>query len=139
MKQTFTPKPATSPNSNSYGRTSAPRRLVDLKLPGLKYFPISTTTLPHYPSGNLLDTRHARVLNPRSSVAFGVQKPRPIHTGVALLGWYWLLQRPCLLLVTPDVTLETTELRFPSRIEAVGKAAAAVSEFLNRVGIGEDV
>jgi serine/threonine-protein kinase RsbW len=41
--------------------------------------------------------------------------------------------------VTPDVTLETTELRFPSRIEAVGKAAAAVSEFLNRAGIGEEV
>jgi serine/threonine-protein kinase RsbW len=41
--------------------------------------------------------------------------------------------------VTLDVTLETTELRFPSRIEAVNEAAAAVSEFLKRLGIGEDV
>jgi serine/threonine-protein kinase RsbW len=37
------------------------------------------------------------------------------------------------------VTLETTELSFPSRIEAVDEAAAAVSEFMNRLGIGEDV
>jgi serine/threonine-protein kinase RsbW len=41
--------------------------------------------------------------------------------------------------VTPDVTLETTELRFPSRIEAVEEAATAVAEFMNRLGIGEDV
>jgi serine/threonine-protein kinase RsbW len=41
--------------------------------------------------------------------------------------------------VTLDVTLETTELRFPSRIEAVNEAAAAVAEFLNRLGIGEDI
>jgi len=37
------------------------------------------------------------------------------------------------------VTLETTELRFASRIEAVAEAAAAVSEFLSRAGISEDV
>ena len=43
--------------------------------------------------------------------------------------------RPCLSIVTQ----ETTELRFASRIEAVAEAAAAVSEFLNRVGIGEEV
>ena len=36
------------------------------------------------------------------------------------------------------MTQETTELRFASRIEAVAEAAAAVSEFLNRVGISED-
>jgi serine/threonine-protein kinase RsbW len=41
--------------------------------------------------------------------------------------------------VTLDVTLETNELRFPSRIEAVGEAAAVVSEYLNRLGIAEDV
>jgi serine/threonine-protein kinase RsbW len=41
--------------------------------------------------------------------------------------------------VTLDVTLETTELRLPSRIKAVDEAAAAVSEFLNRLGIGEEV
>ena len=35
------------------------------------------------------------------------------------------------------MTLETTELRFPSRIEAVSEAAAAVSEFLGRIGIDE--
>lgn len=37
------------------------------------------------------------------------------------------------------MTLETTELRFPSRIEAVSEAAAAVSEFLNRLGIDEGI
>jgi len=36
------------------------------------------------------------------------------------------------------VTLETTELRFPSRVEAVDQAAASVSEFLSRAGVGED-
>ena len=36
------------------------------------------------------------------------------------------------------MTQETSELRFASRIEAVAEAAAAVSEFLNRVGISED-
>src|SRR5688500_13128118 len=43
--------------------------------------------------------------------------------------------RPCLSIVTQ----ETTELRFASRIEAVAEAAAAVSEFLNRVGISDEV
>lgn len=38
-----------------------------------------------------------------------------------------------------NVTLETTELRFPSRLGAVEEAAQAVSEFLNRAGVGEDV
>ena len=47
--------------------------------------------------------------------------------------------RPCLLVVNLELTLETTELTFPSRIEAVGEAAAAVSEFMNRLKIGEDV
>ena len=42
------------------------------------------------------------------------------------------------LVVTLDVTLGTTELKFPSRIEAVGEAAAAVSEFLSRAGVSED-
>jgi serine/threonine-protein kinase RsbW len=41
--------------------------------------------------------------------------------------------------VTPDVTLETSELKFPSHIAAVAEAAVAASEFLNRLGIGEDV
>jgi len=71
------------------------------------------------------------MLNPRPSVAFGVQKAET-HT-------QWLPERPCLLIVTPDVTLETIELRFPSRIEAVDEAAAAVAEFMNRLGIGDDV
>jgi serine/threonine-protein kinase RsbW len=42
-------------------------------------------------------------------------------------------------IVPLDVTLETTELKFPSRIEAVGQAAAAVSEFMNRLDVAEDV
>ncbi len=37
------------------------------------------------------------------------------------------------------MTLETTELRFASRVQAVDEAAAAVSEFLSRAGISEDV
>jgi serine/threonine-protein kinase RsbW len=41
--------------------------------------------------------------------------------------------------VTLEVTLGTTELKFPSRIDSVGEAAAAVSEFLNRIGVAEDV
>jgi len=41
--------------------------------------------------------------------------------------------------VTLDVTSETTELTFPSRIEAVGEAAAAISEFMTRNGIAEEV
>jgi serine/threonine-protein kinase RsbW len=41
--------------------------------------------------------------------------------------------------VTPQVTLETTELTFPSRIEAVNEAAAVVAEFMNRLGIDEEV
>lgn len=49
------------------------------------------------------------------------------------------LGRPCVLIVTLDVTSETTELKYPSRLETVGEAAAAVSEFLNRLGIAEDV
>jgi serine/threonine-protein kinase RsbW len=41
--------------------------------------------------------------------------------------------------VNLEVTLETTELTLRSRIEAVGEAAAAVSEFMNRLKIGDDV
>ena len=41
--------------------------------------------------------------------------------------------------MTLEVTLGTTELKFPSRIDSVGEAAAAVSEFLNRIGVTEDV
>ena len=41
--------------------------------------------------------------------------------------------------MTLEATLGTTELKFPSRIETVGEAAAAVSDFLNRLGIAEDV
>jgi serine/threonine-protein kinase RsbW len=37
------------------------------------------------------------------------------------------------------VTLETTELRFPSHVEAVNQAAAAVSEFISGLGMPEDV
>ena len=41
--------------------------------------------------------------------------------------------------MTLEATLGTTELKFPSRIETVGEAAAAVSDFMNRLGIAEDV
>lgn len=41
--------------------------------------------------------------------------------------------------MTLEVTLGTTELKFPSRIDSVGEAAAAVSEFLNRIGVTEEV
>ena len=36
------------------------------------------------------------------------------------------------------VTVETTELKLPSRLEAVGEGATTIADFLSRVGIGED-
>ena len=36
------------------------------------------------------------------------------------------------------VTVEQTELRLPSRLEAVSEGANAVAEFLNRAGVGEE-
>jgi serine/threonine-protein kinase RsbW len=36
------------------------------------------------------------------------------------------------------VTLETTELSLPSRIDTVATAAAAVAEFLNRLGVSDE-
>jgi len=45
------------------------------------------------------------------------------------------LGAPCLSIVT----LETTELRFASRVKAIDEAAAAVTEFLSRVDVSEDV
>lgn len=36
------------------------------------------------------------------------------------------------------MTLETTELSLPSRIDTVATAAAAVAEFLNRLGVSEE-
>jgi serine/threonine-protein kinase RsbW len=45
------------------------------------------------------------------------------------------LGAPCLSIVT----LETTELRFASRVKAIDEAAAAVTEFLSRLGVSEDV
>ena len=71
------------------------------------------------------------MLNPRSSVALEFKKrPRP-----TIGSWNGLV----FLVVTLETTLATTELKFPSRIEAVGEAAAAVSEFMNRLGIAEEV
>jgi serine/threonine-protein kinase RsbW len=46
----------------------------------------------------------------------------------------WLSLRPCLI----TVTLETTELTLPSRIDTVATAAAAVAEFVTRSGVSED-
>ena len=43
-------------------------------------------------------------------------------------------ERPCLITVTVD----TTELTLPSRIETVAAAAAAVAEFVTRSGVSED-
>ena len=36
------------------------------------------------------------------------------------------------------VTVEQTELKLPSRLEAVGEAANAIADFMTRVGIGDD-
>ena len=44
-----------------------------------------------------------------------------------------LAERPCLIVVT----VETTEIKLPSRIEAVAEAAAAVAGFVSRSGIDE--
>lgn len=43
------------------------------------------------------------------------------------------------VLSVTGVTVETTELRLPSRLEAVAEVAAAVAEFLSRTGLAEDV
>ena len=43
------------------------------------------------------------------------------------------------VLSVTGVTVETTELRLPSRLEAVAEGAAAVADFLSRTDIGEDV
>jgi serine/threonine-protein kinase RsbW len=45
-----------------------------------------------------------------------------------------LWERPCLIVVTA----ETTELTFPSRIETVDAATAAVAEFIQRAGVSEE-
>ena len=42
------------------------------------------------------------------------------------------------LLGMTGVTVEQTELRLPSRLEAVADGANAVAEFLSRVGVGEE-
>ena len=63
--------------------------------------------------------------------SFGVQKSQDPHIG----SWNGLV----FLVVTLETTLVTTELKFPSRIEAVGEAAAAVSELMSRLGIAEEV
>jgi serine/threonine-protein kinase RsbW len=45
------------------------------------------------------------------------------------------MERPALL----NVTVETTELTLPSRIESVEEAAAAVAGMLSRSGVGEEI
>ena len=53
---------------------------------------------------------------------------------VAKVSVQWLLERPCFSLVT----VQTTELKLPSRIEAIEEAATAVAGFVNRSGISEE-
>ena len=53
---------------------------------------------------------------------------------VAKVSVQWLLERPCFSLVT----VETTELKLPSRVEAIEEAATAVAGFVNRSGISEE-
>ena len=83
------------------------------------------------------------MLNPRPSIAFGVPKKADKHTlgfSAGQAGEVVVDSGNGPVLIVPlDVTLETTELRFPSRIEAVDEAAAAVAQFMNRLGIGEDI
>lgn len=83
------------------------------------------------------------MLHPRSSIAFEVQKAKTHTPGSPARqpgsGGSGSWNGQCLLIVTLDVTSETTELSFPSRIEAVNEVAASVSEFMNRLGITEDV
>jgi len=68
------------------------------------------------------------MLNPGFRVAFGgSQKAAKIHT-------QRLLERPCLLFVTA----EPTELKLPSRIEAVNEAGAAIAAIVGRSGISEE-
>ena len=71
------------------------------------------------------DSSACYTLEPSGS--FGVQESR-VCSGFCRIGL-----RPL------TVTLETTELRLASRLESVEEAAGAVSEFLSRLGVGEDV
>ena len=68
------------------------------------------------------------MLHPPSSRKFWwfQAKPKSVCNG-------WL-ERPCFSLVTVD----TTELKLPSRIEAIEEAATAVAGFVNRSGISEE-
>lgn len=45
------------------------------------------------------------------------------------------MERPALL----NVTVETTELTLPSRIESVEEGAVAIASILSRLGVGEEV
>ena len=83
---------------------------------------------PATKTSHILDTQPASMLNPQTSgkrrtFIESSQGPRE-----------WLSERPCLI----TVTVETTELSLPSRIETVAEAAAAVAEFVSRSGISDD-
>jgi len=76
-----------------------------------------------------LDMRVESVLNPRSFGSFWR------FLTAARLHPQWLWERPCLFIVT----VETTELRLPSNIEAVAEAAATVAGIIKRLEISEEI
>ena len=82
-----------------------------------------------------VDASQFRALRPKAPSNFSFVRDSRANTRIQPRPTEWLLERPCLLVVTQA----TTELRFASRIEAVEQAATAVSEFLSRAGVSEDV
>jgi serine/threonine-protein kinase RsbW len=71
------------------------------------------------------------MLNPRSSGSIR-------YSFVSTQGPHELASPMLSVLGMTGVTAEQTELKLPSRLEAVAEGANAVAEFLNRVGVGEE-
>ena len=69
-----------------------------------------------------------RMLNPRTSGKHRRFKKQPTSSRGGLR------RGSCLILVT----VETSELNLPSHIDSVAEAAAAVADFINRAGMGEE-
>ncbi len=71
------------------------------------------------------------MLNPRSSGSFR-------YSFVSTQGPHEMASPMLSVLGITGVTVEQTELKLPSRLDAVAEGADAVAEFLTRAGVGEE-
>ena len=71
------------------------------------------------------------MLNPRSSGSYR-------YSFVSTHGPHEMASPMLSVLGMTGVTVEQTELKLPSHLEAVGEGALAVADFLNRVGVSEE-